>query len=276
MTEDPAVTGRPSWFDVEKFLEVVRMFVSADEVKTALWLLDNMPGFYRDHIPYKALELKREILSQIVTIEDYQSYTGECYEENLQKEKANYDGIMEFNDLGDFFNAPFCYPRSEILLGVVQGCNEAGKTPHLVELGPSNYWVCHGLSKKGCQFTYEPITVNQNAKNDQLPRLKEYRETTPEGSPQIFICFEVLEHLWHENDIVHYFHRKKLDPEFILLSTPRYTMLGGNDPHKPRTIEHLRTWTPKEFNDFARKSFPNYNWLYYDSAMMVLRGIKNK
>lgn len=268
--------GKPLYFNIDKFVEVVEMFVASDEIIIALDMLNKLPGYYRDFEPLEITQLRKKIYGSIATIADYQTYPNEHYEKSLEWE-AQWYGKDHLKDLGDFFNLPFCSPRNTVILNAVKEYNASDFIPHIVELGPSNYWVAHGLKKKGMKFTYEALTLNQSAKLDHRPRIDSWKEWTPTDSslgPVMFICLEVVEHMWNHDDVLHYYNRKGIDAHRVVLSTPKYTMLGGNDPKVERHIEHLRTYTPGDFLQFASRLFRNYNWVHYDAGMQVLEGVK--
>ncbi len=96
-----------------------------------------------------------------------------------------------------------------------------------------------------------------------------------EGQTKILVCFEALEHMWNPHDLEQ--AAKKIGVEFdqIYLSTPKYTLFGGLPDWKTRRIGHVRTWTPKEFMEFASNAFKGYSWTYFDSHSMVLKGTKS-
>lgn len=272
----PPDFGRPKHFDVDKFVETVEMFVNSDEVIIGLKMLEQLPGYYRDNMPKQIIDLKKNILNKIVTVRDYINYDGETYDKANEWEIKLHGKENLPEGLHDFYRMYFCFPRSPITIDTIKKYNESDFIPHVVELGPSNYWLPYGLAKEGLKFTYEPITINQTAEKDHLPRISQYQKGAADHQPVIFVCFETIEHLWHPDDIYHYYARQGIDASVILMSTPKYTLLGGDDRKMERpNIEHLRTYTPTELLGFAQRHFQGYSWEYYDAEMMVIKGFKN-
>jgi hypothetical protein len=63
----------------------------------------------------------------------------------------------------------------------------------------------------------------------------------------------------------------------VFLSTPKFTWAGGMNNWQERQLGHLRTWTPKEFLDFAQKSFKNFTWIGdFDNHTLVLKGFSHE
>jgi hypothetical protein len=69
--EDLKNLGRPYYFDVDMYLACVEQMISSDEVERALWMLDNMPGWYRDNPPQQAKKIRDQLLKRLYTTMDY-------------------------------------------------------------------------------------------------------------------------------------------------------------------------------------------------------------
>ncbi len=269
---DPEL-GKPIYFNVEKFVETVDMFIASDEGAIALEMIYKLPAYYKDH-PHPLIEAKKKhLLSSVSTLIDYQTSRTEGYQESLDHENRIHPD-WNLTDLGNFMQSPFCYPRAQIITQVVSKFNEEGVSPHIVELGPANYWVPHGLKKLGKTFTYEPITLNHGALLSHLPKLDGLLSFNATKRPTIFICFEVIEHMWNPREILNYYHRANITAEKIIISTPLYSLLGGRDPKEVREIEHIRTFGPKQLFELANDLFPGYDWVNHVSALQVIEGTK--
>ena len=90
----------------------------------------------------------------------------------------------------------------------------------------------------------------------------------------IFVCFEVIEHMWTPEEIYHYFIKADIDPQAILIYTPFATFQGGMTNWDTRVLGHVRTYTTNELFQFCSKLWPSYNWQIYKSNSMVAVGLK--
>ena len=263
--------GRPLYFDTDHYLDSVEQMISADEILFAKQMIENMPGWYRDNPPKRALEIKAKLAKQLWTITDYINDSSEI---NLDKEKLE-------NSLFTLF----CTPRAPITARVIQSLNEQGIKPILVELGPADYWLPVGL-KVSCHldFDYFPVTLNKDALNKvqneyyQIDWISHAElisdEVKKSGRPVIYVCFEVIEHMEHPEEIAIPVLKYDLDPQIVILSTPLYVLGGGLPDWDTRELGHIRTWTPKEFKTFAENNFKGYVWDYTRDFSQVLLGIK--
>jgi len=274
--------GQPEFFDVNHYLESVKQMASADEVVTALEMLDKLPGYYRDNEPKEVTELRNDILSKVETVADYCRHDLEHYSIAIDYEKqmcdarASFHGTeAQFEDLGDMINDSFCFPRGPMILNLVKKLNEQGKTPHIVELGPASYWLPHALKKKGCKFKYKPISINRVAEQSHSVHLNGYYETDLSKSDvKIFVCFEVLEHLWNEKDLLFEAKKQKVDFDIVAISAPLNTFGGGEADRK--TFEHIRTYNAKEFRKLCSDMFPERNWVHALNQSQVMIGSKSE
>lgn len=269
--------GRPRNFNVETYCDIIEQMVDSDEIKRALWLCDNAPAYYRDYPTERLVNMKRDILSRCVIVDEYVYSDCENFDvaTKWEKEKAGLDSLEDKIDSG------FASPRGPIVLQMVKKFNEAGIEPTIIELGPADFWLAYGLRKHGVKFKYHGHTINHKAAETHIFRLtdvwlgiEQAKQSKPEHT--IFCCFEVMEHLWDEWTIRQTYDRLGIDACHVALSTPKHSLLGGNTiPWRERTIEHLNAYTPTEFNRIATSMFPGYNFLWYDGFMQVLQGSKH-
>ena len=267
---DPINVGRPKYFDPDHYCDAIEQMLTADEVITALKMFDQAPAFYRERPTERMQTLKREILQHAWNVSSYAKDPAETYETSLAWEKKMNPGQIE--DLGDMIDIPFCYPRGPLMVEEVKRLNEEGKSPHIWEMGPANFWLPYGLKKKGLHFSYYADTLQPDSLKEAKTRLQNHwADKADPDQVQIFCCFETLEHLWQPEDILHQYHRYGASADIIMMSTPLGTLLGGV-PDWHRDIGHLRTFTPQEFLDIANRLFPGYKWEIYPSAMMTIVG----
>ena len=253
-------TGFPRYFNIDTYLDAVESMICADEIKFALTMLDNMPGYYRDYIPDRARQIRAKIYEQCMTVQDYINDRDESIEKSEKDHKCK---------LKDMWKAPHFTPRGSIIMDIVKKENDKGNCVNIVELGPYNYWLPVGLDSEGCDFIYTPMSVNSTIK---CPI--ETKTSSDKPIKNIFVCFEVIEHLWNEDEIVHYFYKTQMEPDYVLISTPKYTCGHGLFNWQYRTLGHIRTWTPQELTTYCKKHWPELNWFFYDHAMMVSIGCK--
>lgn len=252
--------GKPKYFDLDLYLSAVEQMICADEIKFALTMLENLPGYYRDNYPKRASNIKELIYQQCMTTQDYVNDRSELIE---MSEKLHNCPV------GEMWKLPHFSPRGELIMNIVKELNSEGYCARIVELGPYNYWLPMGLQAQNCDFIYTPMSVNPHVKNP-------YKTKVASEKPikDIFICFEVIEHLWNEDEVFHYFCKTQTDPDIVLISTPKYTCGGGLPNWDTRQLGHIRTWTPKELTLFCEKHWPELEWYFVDSAMMICIGKK--
>lgn len=248
--------GKPKHFDVSIHIKAIDQLICADEIEFALKMMDMLPGFYRENVPLEIKQIKKELYRQIQDTIEYANDQDETY-------KNPYSGI-----LSEKFNSMFFFPRAAETVNVILEYNKSSVIPHIIEFGPADYCLYDGLKSSGCDFSYQSLTINEKAKAFYP------HEESDKGGPQIFICFETIEHLWNPDDIVHLFN-KYCDlrrVEYVLLSTPLNTLNGGMGEWRNRPLGHLRTYTSREFLDWGRKSFPGFEWTLYIAPMQFLKG----
>lgn len=231
--------GRPIYFSLPHFISTIEMLIASDEIQTALFLLDNPPAWYRDNYPKELKEIKSALWRQIMTPIDYANDADE----------ANYD---EFSSL-TYIETIASYPRGKLTVDLVHAINNDGKSAHLYELSPGFFWLPQGLKQKGCKFTYEFKTMNQASAERNAP--KDIATKPEDGAEHVFIAYEIIEHLWHPEDIYHEFERAGGSDRFrhVMLSTPVGCCGNGLPDWRNRQLGHIRTYTCQEFYDFAMK-----------------------
>jgi hypothetical protein len=242
--------GRPKYFSMDLHVQSIKQMIRADELEFALQMIKNVPGYYRDHYSKELNEIKDRLYRNIWTTKDY---SGDKDEADSTRTFAKATPINEFIDEQNWSGQ-----RGVIIKALVKTLNEKGETPHIYEFGPANFFIPYGLARHDAKFTYDCFSINQNAEKEAGDNLKGYFGKKPKG-PVIFVCFEVIEHLWNQEDIYHAYVKSGLTADYILLSTPLYTLNGGME-EIDRELGHLRTYTPKEFTAFAQKCWPLYHW----------------
>lgn len=257
-------TGICDFFDSKPFIEAANILVAADEPMRAIQLLENLPGYYRDNPPAEVTEVVRTIQSKLATPA---FYMHNIFDEGVNDQTAHLalDSLL----------------RGVLIQQDVKKYNDLGLIPHIVDLGPGEYWLPLGLKTKGYKFTYRDIGLNTaaKAKADALLSDFDVSKRRSEKDPTIFVACELIEHLHHEKDILVEYLRAGITADIIHISTPRYTF----DTRKERLewrrygdLGHLRTYTPTEFQKIVIEMFPSYNWGYCDDEIMHMRGRKKE
>lgn len=265
---DQANMGRPIYFDLKQYCITIEQLIMSDETKTALYLLDNPPGWYRDNYPEELTTIRRHLYRALDTIKDYTDEPGQM--------KDNAETIREWID------GRFCFPRGPITLAIVKRLNDQGLIPTIYDFGPGNFWLPVGLLKHGAKFLYYPIEIHSKALDHAINGIPEFKtlmeeskNQTPTG-PVIFTCFETIEHLWDETEIPRNFERwAQVDPDYVLLSTPYCQLSNGyrSENWFDARLGHVRTLTKSELVEFAQKSWPAFKeWAHFLSDMQVLFG----
>jgi hypothetical protein len=145
------------------------------------------------------------------------------------------------------------------------------------DLGCSHGNLPLGLIKQGLDFTYKGVGMNHRIQQKVREWVDDrWFEKKPDAdNPTILYCTEVIEHCMNPHDVIHTAYKQGVDWDVILLSVPKYTLGGGLPDWDTRRLGHVRTWTPKEFHDFADHHWPGYSWTLYDSHSMVIVGKRN-
>lgn len=235
--------GKPLFFDLERYLDSVEDMINADEVERAFWMLDNMPAYYRDHVPERAESIRKNLHKNLWTAVQY---IGAHDSTIIDREQL----MLEWPG------------RGKVVESIVCALNATSQTPNIMELAPGTYWLPVGLKHKGYNFTYEHLNVDQYDTVFEKPKGDE---------PNIFVAFEIIEHLANEFEIYQNYLKFAKRADFIAVSTPLYTINGGEDKWHSRDLGHLRTYTPKEVQTLLERMFKGYNWtLYVDESITAL------
>lgn len=242
-------------FRLNLFLDTAKELLRADETERALWLLDNLPAYYREHVPKAVVELKNEILKKISTT---QKYINGVYELEVM-DLVNGNGMDETL-------------RGKMIIKDVEFLNNLGHTPHIIDYGPGEYWLPIVLHKHGLKFTYQDIYLNKFARNKALPLLDPYLIEPNKNEPSIFVAYEIIEHLWQEHEIKTQLLYNHGPADILHISTPAYTYdTDCTDWNQKDELGHLRAYTPQEFSEILTKLFPEYTTFLYVSRIMQMR-----
>lgn len=265
-TEQQALAGYPQYFDKDLYLKAVEQMIMADELIHALYMLNNMPAWYREHGCIEAAKLKAQLYKTLWAAEDY---AHDPHEQDLNH-------IAQ----GKAVNEQFTFPRYPITRDLIKQLNATGVKPHVHEVGPASFWMPLWLLADGCKFTYDCSTVQkislEIAKKHQ-PLADIWVSSTGEeatNSHRIFLALEVIEHLWHDEELYQYYVKAGGNFNNVIVSTPHGCCFNGANDWHTRPLGHLRCYTPKEFGDSAARIFPNYKWTLYDGILMVIVGGK--
>lgn len=237
----------------------ITQLINYDEVERALLVLNNLPAKFRCDVPPMMKALKTDILSSICTPMTYIDDERDC-NFSIEGSKAALRGLA----------------RGFLIEEEVKRLNAKDKIPHIVDMGPGDYFLPVGLKHFGYKFSYEPLGINESIKKivkDELePILKKWSAGL---SPRIFVANEVIEHIPNVYDLATNCHAFCGYAEYIHLSTPNCTYDDSEkDWLKKGGLPHLRAYTPNEFLDVASEIFPDYKWEYYGGKIMSLRGIR--
>lgn len=246
-------------FDPILCQKYVEMLVSHDEVERALYVLNNTPAYYRDNVPLNLATLKKDILQAICTTHAYM-IDAQDVAEHVTKEAAM---IALRGNL-----------RGALITNEVRRYNDQKKVPHIVDMGPGEYFVPIGLLEEGCDFTYNDIGVDPHTKKNALPLIESVRRYIPAPEqPIIFIANEIIEHLHNPMDIVTECLRHCGElPERVHISTPCYTYDSSHkDWRRKSGLPHLRAYTPREFVEEVARLFSGYATQYFDGIIMSVR-----
>lgn len=245
-------------FKLQAFLDVANELVRADEVKRALWVLDNLPAYYRDHEPIQVTDLRDKILKKICTPSSYAINNWDLHMQNdmhLRMEQSL---------------------RGKLIVNDVKYCNKHGFTPHVIDYGPGEYWLPRLLKAKDLQFSYQPIFLHEAAYKIAHEMLKDVLRDVPGNGPTIFVACEIIEHLWNTEDLRIEMLKTCGLADIVHVSTPLYTFdFNCADWDKEKEdLGHLYAFTPREFQDLVEGMFKEYTSVYYSSQIQHIRGVR--
>ena len=246
--------GEVTGFSTKPFIEAAELLARADEPERALQLLENLPAYYRDNTPPEVLEMRQAIMGSLLTPHAYAS--------------VDFDAEVG-RDVMDHLL------RGRMVKKLVGELNDAGRNPHIVEMGPGEYWLPIGLHKRGYRFSYFDISLLQRTGK----QAREYGSFNWDAQPfenyaKVFVAFELIEHLADPREIAVECARHCSNPDYVFLSTPLYTYDTKADWRKLNGQPHLRAYTPREFINTACEIFPGYNWELEADQIMVLKGTR--
>lgn len=240
-------------FRVEPFLEVAEILVSKDETILALKVLDSLPGYYRDNPPQEVSDLKNLILSKITIPHDLLDDKRELPKDDSWSVR--------------FMNGTM---RGAQLKRVVKEFNDKNETPSIFEFGPGDGTFVIGLHVENFKFKYKCLSLNKESKEKIAEKIGDKYDNY--SKTDIFVAFEVIEHLYNPIEIRQVMNRLIGLPTYVLLSTPKYCFSEGTPNWKEDGIHHLVTFTPREFVNKATELFPEYEFYFADDPVMVLIG----
>jgi hypothetical protein len=248
--------GKPHFFDHSAFLKAAEQLVDADEVERALALLDNIPAYYRDHVPEEILAYKNKIMQHMITAHGYMNDAHDCNICTVESARNIVQGTL----------------RGRLIEKELNLC--ADEKVHVVEVGPGEYWLPIGLDRP---FAYTPVAMDSRVQKQALADPKVSHRMAPASTPdtRVFVACEVIEHISNPRELVWESckHFAGLEPHYIHLSTPYYTYDGKPKDWSSHKLPHLRAYTPREFIVEAQKLWPHYEWQLYLSPVMSLRGL---
>lgn len=248
-------------FKVDAFVTCINELVRADETERALWLCDNLPAYYRDNKPVEVTKLKEEIIKRICTPVKYGN-----------------DSIHD-----TLINHPQLYNTEKTLRAVlmcrdVKLLNDQGLTPHIVDMGPGEYWLPILFKRRGFKFTYFPVALADKARKVASQYIDDVvRERADDRQPIMYVACEIIEHLWWEKEIRTNQLTYASGADIVHISTPKYTYgFKCEDWQKDKAeLGHLRAYTPGEFTKVVIGMFGDeYSSGFYDSLILHLRLVK--
>lgn len=249
-------------FKIQSFIDVLNEYIRADEIERAMWVMDNLPAFYRDHIPSEIVIIKNEMLKRMATPRVYSGGDVDCQ-----------------NDASHILNMHKTL-RGGLISKDIKNFNDQNITPHVVDFCPGEYWLPIVLKHQEFKFTYDPIYMNERAFQSARPKFDKYLSKDFDQRPVIYMAGEIIEHLYNENEVKTEMLYNCGLADIVHVSTPRYTFdcrdLDWRDTKE--FLGHLRAYTPREFFDKLTKMFIEYQGFFFNSqilhARMILRDSK--
>lgn len=227
--------GKPLLFNLDTYFSLIDMYISADEVESAMWLLNNPPSFYKDHPPQRLIETKEALHRQVWTASQYAGL---------------YKAIPEDQE--------GAWPsRMDVLEGMLSECT------HIMELAPGGLKIKDSLVKKGHNISYEYISIDGS----------DIHLASPCNAIKIFVAMELIEHLSQPIEIYQNYLKFGKIADKILITTPLYTYGNGiNEDWRSRPLGHLRTYSPSMLHEVVSKIFVGFNWSIQLSETINLIG----
>jgi hypothetical protein len=247
-------------FNLDCFLQAADELLRADETIRALHLLDNLPAYYRQHVPPEVTTLKRDIQSRIATASFYATSSG-----------------YELTAPDDSYTKVHNTLRGHLLLKEIKELNEKDLMPHLLDLAPGEYAFVRMLQHHQALFSYECSHVNgpsfEHFKKHFEEKLYIWRESNKVTvRPTIYFAGEIIEHLWQEEELRFEMERKVGLADVIHISTPNMTFdFNCTDWRSKGDLGHLRAYTPQEFGTTVQRIFPEYHIQLFISPILHAR-----
>lgn len=252
------------FFDSKPFIDAANILVASDDPLLAIKVLESLPAAYRDYVPAEIEEVKHAIYEKLAT--------ASFYFENPSLKKL---AVPE-----EYLKVLPNVLRWQLIEKDVKELNERNVIPHLVDLGPGDYYLPLTLKHLKYKFTYFDISLCHMTRDMARQALKEeYFSDNTYDRPVIFIACEIIEHLHHERDILVECRRARLKPDILHISTPKYTFDNRAcrlDWREFGDLGHLRTYTLNEFYSIVKEMFPNYELQAFNSKILHIRGTKKK
>lgn len=239
----------------QPWLDVARELLRFDEVERALTILESLPAWHRDHPIPEIERMKLDIKAALITPHAYMT--------------ADLDSEVTVEGAR---NNVLYMLRGKILVKEMDHLK--GQNPHIVDVGPGEYWVPIGLHALGYQFSYQPVGMDVSARKKADPHIRHL--PTEKAGPTVFVAHEIIEHLPSTQDLtIEALRYCGGWPDYVHLSTPCYTYdVQEKNWNRPNGLPHLRAYTPQEFVAEAKKLFPGYNWEWQSDQIQSLRGYK--
>ncbi len=246
-------------FNVELCQKYVESLIRHDELERALLVLNNVPAEFRMNPPKELLQLKGEILAASVTPFHYAHSEGDDIEKLEREHEITDENVANYLTSGPL--------RAKLLADFMKHANAAGGVPHIIDYGPGHFLLPRALMKAGYRFTYWDVGLNVKARQQTRELLSPVlNEKAGRTNPTIFLGLEVIEHLHNVEDLaVEAVKQCGRWPETVMLSTPycTYRVMPDTEEWRTQPLEHLRAYTPKEFQAAALKIFPHYAFGFF-------------
>lgn len=240
--------------------QYVEMLIRHDELERAIWVLENIPAEYRMNPPQNLLQLRGEIMAASVTAHHYTTSVGDDIDALNQKWEITDENLPPYLE---------AHLRMRLIRDRVNEFNKQGVTPHVIDFGPGQFLLPRALLAANFKFTYWDVGLNFPAKQWTREVLAPVlNQSAAKTNPTIFVGLEIIEHLRHEEDLaIEAVGLCGRWPEMVMLSTPfcTFRVMKDDEDWRVQPLEHLRAYTPKEFQAAAHRIFPHYAWQGYQA-----------